>query len=134
MCCLPHECARTEPICPCTPCFRSPRTSYRPRIFVMRNIALIGAGRSGRIHAAELANEPRLRLSHVVDAMPDAAADVAAATGATVATLETVLADPDIAGVVIASATDTHLDYSVRAITAGKAVFCEKPKIGRAHV
>src|SRR3546814_15280403 len=59
--------------------------------------------------------------------MPDAAADVAAATGATVATLETVLADPDIAGVVIASATDTHLDYSVRAITAGKAVFCEKP-------
>src|SRR3546814_9912370 len=60
-------------------------------------------------------------------AMPDAAADVAAATGATVATLETVLADPDIAGVVIASATDTHLDYSVRAITAGKAVFCEKP-------
>src|SRR3546814_20293748 len=86
----------------------------------MLNIALIGAGRIGRIHAANLANEPRLRLSHVVDAMPDAAADVAAATGATVATLETVLADPDIAGVVIASATDTHLDYSVRAITAAK--------------
>src|SRR3546814_3119190 len=80
----------------------------------MLNIALIGAGCIGRIHAANLANEPRLRLSHVFDAMPDAAADVAAATGATVATLETVLADPDIAGVVIASATDKHLDYSVR--------------------
>src|SRR5690606_25769456 len=40
---------------------------------------------------------------------------------------DAVLADPAIAGVVIASATDTHLDYSLRAIAAGKAVFCEKP-------
>src|SRR5699024_5575957 len=32
-----------------------------------------------------------------------------------------------VAGVVIASSTDTHLDYCVRAAAAGKAVFCEKP-------
>jgi len=44
-----------------------------------------------------------------------------------VRTLEQVLNDPAIAGVVIASATDTHLDYSLRAVAAGKAVFCEKP-------
>ncbi|HVI99897.1 MAG TPA: inositol 2-dehydrogenase [Sphingomonas sp.] len=93
----------------------------------MLNIALIGAGRIGRIHAANIVAEPRLRLSHVVDPMPGAAAEAAAGTGAEVATLDAVLANPDIAGVVIASATDTHLDYSVRAITAGKAVFCEKP-------
>src|SRR3546814_8695458 len=40
---------------------------------------------------------------------------------------EQALDDPGIAGVVIASSTDTHLDYSVRAAAAGKAIFCEKP-------
>ncbi len=32
-----------------------------------------------------------------------------------------------MAGVIVASSTSSHLDYSVRAIGAGKAVFCEKP-------
>jgi myo-inositol 2-dehydrogenase/D-chiro-inositol 1-dehydrogenase len=93
----------------------------------MLNIALVGAGRIGRIHAANVAAEPRLRLSHVVDPVPAAAAEIAAATGAEIAELYPVLADREVAGVIIASATDTHLDYSVRAIAAGKAVFCEKP-------
>src|SRR6185312_6276869 len=31
------------------------------------------------------------------------------------------------AGVIVASATDTHLDYALKAHAAGKAVFCEKP-------
>jgi myo-inositol 2-dehydrogenase/D-chiro-inositol 1-dehydrogenase len=93
----------------------------------MLNIALIGAGRIGRIHAANVAAEPRLRLSHVVDPVPAAAAEIAAATGAGIAELDAVLADAEVAGVIIASATDTHLDYSIRAIAAGKAVFCEKP-------
>jgi myo-inositol 2-dehydrogenase/D-chiro-inositol 1-dehydrogenase len=93
----------------------------------MLNIALIGAGRIGRIHAANVTAEPRLRLSHVVDPAPAAAAEIAAATGAEIGRLDAVLADPAVAGVIIASATDTHLDYSVRAIAAGKAAFCEKP-------
>ncbi|WP_414901652.1 inositol 2-dehydrogenase [Sphingomonas flavalba] len=93
----------------------------------MYEIALIGAGRIGRIHAGNVAAEPRLRLSHVVDPVDAAAREVAAATGAAVATLDAVLADPAVHGVIIASATDTHLDYTTRAIAAGKAVFCEKP-------
>lgn len=93
----------------------------------MHQIALIGAGRIGRIHAANVAAHPALTLSHVVDPLAEAAEAVAAETGAQVATLDAVLADAGVAGVIIASATDTHLDYCLRAQAAGKAIFCEKP-------
>jgi myo-inositol 2-dehydrogenase / D-chiro-inositol 1-dehydrogenase len=93
----------------------------------MFDVALIGAGRIGRIHAANVADEPRLRLKYIVDPVALAAAAVSAETGAAAATLDDVLADPGVTGVIIASATDTHLDFSVRSVAAGKAVFCEKP-------
>ncbi|MCW0198777.1 inositol 2-dehydrogenase [Sphingopyxis sp.] len=93
----------------------------------MHDIALIGAGRIGKIHAANLAANPRLRLSRVVDPFPDAAAVIAAHYDARVSTIEEALADPAIAGVVVASSTDTHLPYSLAAAEAGKAIFCEKP-------
>jgi len=93
----------------------------------MHRIALIGAGRIGRIHAANVVAHPGLTLSHVVDAAADAARAAAQATGAEVADLDAILADPTVAGVIVASSTDTHLDYAVRAHAAGKAVFCEKP-------
>jgi myo-inositol 2-dehydrogenase/D-chiro-inositol 1-dehydrogenase len=93
----------------------------------MHKIALIGAGRIGRIHAANTAAHPGLTLSHVVDPIADAALAVAQETGAAIASLDAVLADAGVAGVIIASATDTHLDYSLRAHAAGKAIFCEKP-------
>jgi myo-inositol 2-dehydrogenase/D-chiro-inositol 1-dehydrogenase len=92
----------------------------------MHDIALIGAGRIGKIHAANIAAHPGLRLACVVDPTP-AAGDLAGRYGARVAGVEDVLADPTIRGVVIASSTDTHLDYSLAAARAGKKVFCEKP-------
>ncbi len=93
----------------------------------MHNIAIIGAGRIGKIHAANVAANPRLRLARVIDPFADAAAALAAQHGATVSTIDDMLADAGIAGVVVASSTDTHLDYSLAAAKAGKAVFCEKP-------
>lgn len=93
----------------------------------MHDIAILGAGRIGRIHAANAARHPGLRLKYIVDPVAAAAESLAADTGAQVATLETTLADPSVAGVIIASSTDTHLEYSCRAVAAGKAAFCEKP-------
>jgi myo-inositol 2-dehydrogenase/D-chiro-inositol 1-dehydrogenase len=91
------------------------------------NIAIVGAGRIGKIHAGNAAAHPALSVTHVVDPIAGAAEQLAAAVGARVASLDQVLADASIAGVVVASSTDTHLDFSMRAIEAGKAVFCEKP-------
>ena len=93
----------------------------------MHKIALIGAGRIGRIHAANAIAHPELTLSHVVDPFAENADALAAETGAPVTTLETVLTDASVAGVIVASSTDTHLDYCLRAHAAGKAIFCEKP-------
>ena len=47
--------------------------------------------------------------------------------GATVATVEEILADPEITSVVICSETRYHLDLVVKAAQAGKNIFVEKP-------
>ncbi|HRN61141.1 MAG TPA: inositol 2-dehydrogenase [Luteimonas sp.] len=93
----------------------------------MHKVALIGAGRIGRIHARNAALHPGLELAAVVDPVAASAQALAGEWGARVAALDEVMADASIDGVVIASSTDTHLEYSVRSVQAGKAVFCEKP-------
>ncbi|TWI03072.1 myo-inositol 2-dehydrogenase [Luteimonas cucumeris] len=102
----------------------------------MHKVVLIGAGRIGRIHASNAARHPRLQLAGVIDAIDASAQALAQEHGAPVLTLDQAMDDADIGGVIIASSTDTHLDYSVRAAAAGKAVFCEKPidqDLGRAR-
>jgi myo-inositol 2-dehydrogenase/D-chiro-inositol 1-dehydrogenase len=93
----------------------------------VHDIAIIGAGRIGRIHSVNAISEPRLAVKYIVDPVAKAANELAAATGASVASLDEILADPAVAGVVVASSTDTHLQFSAAAIKEGKAVFCEKP-------
>jgi len=93
----------------------------------MHKVVLIGAGRIGRIHAKNAAFNPRLELVGVVDAIEASAQSLAQEYACPALSLEQAMDDASIAGVIIASSTDTHLDYSVRAAAAGKAVFCEKP-------
>ncbi|WP_454832213.1 inositol 2-dehydrogenase [Pseudoxanthomonas wuyuanensis] len=93
----------------------------------MHKVALIGAGRIGRIHARNAALHPRIELAGVVDAVEASARTLAQEWQVPVLSLEQALGDDTIAGFIIASSTDTHLDYSLRAAAAGKAVFCEKP-------
>jgi myo-inositol 2-dehydrogenase / D-chiro-inositol 1-dehydrogenase len=93
----------------------------------MFDIALIGAGRIGRIHARNIASHRALRLRGVIDPMAAPAQELASSYGATVMALDEALADSSITGVVVASATDAHLDQALAAIAAGKTVFCEKP-------
>ena len=93
----------------------------------MLDIAVIGAGRIGRIHATNASRHPRISLKYIIDPVDAAAAELASASGAKVADLEEALADPAIGGVIVASSTDTHLEFCKRATKAGKAVFCEKP-------
>lgn len=93
----------------------------------MIEVALFGAGRIGKIHAANLAAQPGVRFKYVVDVNADAAATLAKLHGGVAASVETALADPAIKAVVIGSSTDTHADLILRSAAAGKAIFCEKP-------
>ncbi len=93
----------------------------------MKNVAIFGAGRIGRIHAANLAALAGVTLKYVCDPVAQAANVLASQLGATVASAEQVFADPAIDAVVIASSTDTHSALLSRAAAAGKAIFCEKP-------
>ena len=93
----------------------------------MAAVALFGAGRIGAIHAASIAAHPGLTLKYVIDPAAQAAERLAAACGAVVASADEALADADVAGVIIASSTDTHLGHCLSAAAAGKVIFCEKP-------
>jgi myo-inositol 2-dehydrogenase/D-chiro-inositol 1-dehydrogenase len=93
----------------------------------MIETALFGAGRIGRIHAANLAAHPAARLKYVVDVNESAARELASLHGARPASPDEAFADPAVKAAVIASSTDTHAELIVRAARAGQAIFCEKP-------
>lgn len=94
----------------------------------MIRIAVLGCGRIGVMHAANIASHPRAGLAGVFDIHAPAAAGVAAKTGARVfASAEAVFASDEVDAVLIATATDTHADLLEMAVAAGKPVLCEKP-------
>ena len=90
----------------------------------MLSIAVIGAGRIGRIHAHNVARHPRATLRGVTDPDAAAAARLAAECGSRALALDDAFAAD---AVLIASPTPTHADYIEHAARAGRAVFCEKP-------
>jgi myo-inositol 2-dehydrogenase / D-chiro-inositol 1-dehydrogenase len=90
-------------------------------------VGLLGAGRIGRIHGANIAAHPSATLAAVADASAAAAEQLVASTGAVVTTVDAIIDAKDITAVCICTPTDTHADLIERAARAGKLVFCEKP-------
>lgn len=93
----------------------------------MFNIALLGAGRIGQIHAANIAGHSATTLWSIVDPNQPFAARLATQYQARQQSLDQAMADPNVHAVLIASATDTHADLIEMAARHGKAIFCEKP-------
>jgi myo-inositol 2-dehydrogenase/D-chiro-inositol 1-dehydrogenase len=93
----------------------------------MFNVALIGAGRIGQIHAGNAAAHADLTLKFIVDPNRAAAEALARRSGAAVVDLDAALGEASVAGVIIASSTHAHLEQALQAAAAGKTIFCEKP-------
>lgn len=90
-------------------------------------LAILGAGRIGRVHASAVASVPGARLIAIADPVPAAAEEVRIAHGCAIRSIDAIEASPDVDAVVICTPTDTHADLIERFVRAGKAVFCEKP-------
>ena len=93
----------------------------------MLNVALIGAGSIGRIHAANLSASERAQLSVVCDPNGNSATALAEPVAASVTTqVEDALASsPD--AVIIASSTASHGDVAAACVAAKIPFLCEKP-------
>jgi myo-inositol 2-dehydrogenase/D-chiro-inositol 1-dehydrogenase len=92
-------------------------------------VAVLGAGRMGQTHIRNLAAIPGARVVVVAD--PDAEA---AERGRVIARAERALTDahdaiaaPGVEAVVIVTPTSTHAELIEAAVSAGKAVWSEKP-------
>ena len=94
----------------------------------MVGIAVLGAGRIGKIHAANVAASKLATLVVVADPFADAAASLADELGAQAMTdCEAAIDRADVDAIVIGTPTHTHINLMLRAVRLGKAVLCEKP-------
>jgi myo-inositol 2-dehydrogenase/D-chiro-inositol 1-dehydrogenase len=91
-------------------------------------VALLGSGRMAHVYGPKVNAHPGLRLEAVYNPrLESAQAATERYGGRATSDLDGVLGDPAVDAVIVATPTDTHVDYVVRAAAAGKAIFCEKP-------
>jgi len=94
----------------------------------MINIALLGAGRIGKMHAEIITAHPEANLQYVYDVNKEFGSQVAKKHNAElVNSPEEAINNDTINAILIASATPTHTQFITMGAKAGKAVFCEKP-------
>ncbi|MCE9614855.1 MAG: Gfo/Idh/MocA family oxidoreductase [Lentisphaerae bacterium] len=93
-------------------------------------VGVIGLGRAGMIHARHLQRGVSgARLVGVADPTPEALARACGELGLPGghADYRSLLADPQVDAVIVATPTAYHREITVAAAAAGKHVFCEKP-------
>ncbi|WAP66795.1 inositol 2-dehydrogenase [Jiella pelagia] len=94
----------------------------------MARIAVLGCGRIGRMHAANIEAHPRSSLAGVFDVHAPSTKEVAERLKTrNFASAEDIFASNEVDAILIATSTSTHVDYIQDGVAAGKAVLCEKP-------
>lgn len=93
----------------------------------MMRFGVLGAGRIGKVHARTIAASGKAKVAYLADALPKAAADLAAEVGARVASVEDIIKAKDVDAILIATPTPFHAEQIEAGSNAGKPVLCEKP-------
>jgi len=94
----------------------------------MLKIAVLGCGRIGRMHAANIVAHPRASLAMVYDIDRTSADEIARLYEIPAAqSADEVFNASEVDAVLIATATPTHADFIEASVAVGKPVLCEKP-------
>ncbi len=94
----------------------------------MINAAVIGLGWWGKQITKCLQESTRIRVTHGVDVAAVQLGDFARDYRIKLVTsIDEVLADRSVAAIIVATPHSTHEDLCLRALRAGKQLFCEKP-------
>ncbi|RLL90843.1 dehydrogenase [Mesotoga sp. HF07.pep.5.2.highcov] len=93
----------------------------------MHSIAILGAGMMGNVHARAYRAIDQRNSLWIVDPVESRAKAISEKYGATVASFEEILENSSVDIVDICTPTFTHRELAVRALEAGKHLFCEKP-------
>jgi len=89
------------------------------------DVGLLGYGNAGRVfHAPLIQAEPGLNLHRIGSR---SFADKTLPAGVSGASMDDVIADPDIALIVVATPNDSHAPLALQALEAGKHVVIDKP-------
>ena len=91
------------------------------------NCAIAGLGGMGKVHVQAAVDSPFVDKVYGVDFSPEETAKRCAEQKILPSDWKTVLADPTVKIVCIASPNDLHIPQATEALLAGKAVLCEKP-------
>lgn len=94
------------------------------------HVGIIGCGRIGQCHAANLANKvPDAELVCVSDFFEESARRLAKQYNVPMACTDykDLINNADVHAIIVCSPTDTHADIIKEAAAAGKHIFCEKP-------
>ena len=92
------------------------------------NIALLGLGRIGQMHALNLINHPEFNLKYTFDIDKNLNKKLGKKyKSIPINNPNVAFYDKSIKCIFIATSTKTHLNYIVKAVRNKKVVFCEKP-------
>ena len=90
-------------------------------------VALVGAGAWGRVLTKAASTSSKIEFVCCVGRSPERLAAFSKDTALPARDFESVLADKDIAGVVLTLPNELHFAFAARAAEAGKHVYIEKP-------
>jgi myo-inositol 2-dehydrogenase/D-chiro-inositol 1-dehydrogenase len=94
----------------------------------VHSVAILGAGKIARVHAANIKTVENLHIAAVADVDSAAAQALADEIGSDAAGgVDELLAREDVEAVLITTPPTTHADLVETMAAAGKHVFCEKP-------
>src|SRR3546814_20495574 len=90
-------------------------------------IGQIGAGRMGTLHARNATANARFQLALIADQHAPSAKRLAAETGSEIGTVETMLDEPTIAGIIVVSSTAEPLASPPPPLHVGQPGFYKPP-------